>query len=102
MLVNEDVVTEFSTSLFLVKYNDGVYSLSWHEPILEMLNASIYAPKFSAIDLVRKNAETSACALCHKSDTQVRVIAGVIETSVSRDTQSNHIVCHAFIELGLL
>lgn len=102
MQVDDIVVSEFSTPLFLVKYDAGEYTLSWHQSLLEMLQSPRYKAYFCAIDLARTNAETSVRALCHKSDTQIAVIANVIAQSISKETWDNHIIGQCFFELGLL
>lgn len=88
------------TKLFKIDAHDNKLKLYWLENIEGLLKQDRYISKFSAIDLVRLNAEVTIN--CHfDSSSNINDIAKSIGQSLQLDANINAIMRQCFMENGL-
>lgn len=90
----------FETSLFIIVEISSGFSLSWQPHALKQITAPRYKAQFSAIDLVRRNAEVSVNARAN-TNSPIELVGQLIHQSVAADIQINHAVNQCFWETGL-
>ena len=88
------------TSLFIVAEISSGFSLSWQPHALKQITAPRYKAWFSAIDLVRRNAEVTVNARAN-TNSPIELVGQLIHQSVAADIQINHAVNQCFWETGL-
>ncbi len=88
------------TSLFIVAEISSGFSLSWQPHALKLITAPRYKAWFSAIDLVRRNAEVAINARAN-INSPIELVGQLIHQSVAADIQFNHAVNQCFWETGL-
>lgn len=88
------------TPLFIVAEISSGFSLSWQPYALKLIATPRYKAWFSAIDLVRRNAEVTVNARAN-TNSPIELVGQLIHQSVAADIQINHVANQCFWETGL-
>lgn len=86
---------------FKITFVDGKYVVEWLPSVLEAVKQEKYLSRFSAIDLVRSNTETTLNALCNEK-TDIDKVFEYAHYNFNYDMYTNTIAHKCFIELSLL
>lgn len=99
---NETLVSKSAeTRMFKITEVEGKFKLEWQPYLEEAFKMPRYRAWFSAIDLVRQNAEVTINVRC-SSNSGIDMVAMVIAKCVDTDIYTNHIVNQCFFELGIM
>lgn len=93
-------VIKFEMYLFSIDASTDKFIVEWRPHVYEAIRQPRYLGWFSALDLVRTNAQTTLNARL-TTECRVEDVGPLISRSIASDMNFNHAVRQCFMELGL-